>query len=109
MGLSAFATKHDVTRQTASAWRKAGLVVPATGPVDVAASEANLKTRSKTRRGGTTKGPVADDVVDAAAAQVLRESGAPYSKHEAERIKENYIAKIRQLEYERDSLTVIEI
>ena len=38
MGLSAFARKHDVTRQTASAWRKAGLVVPRAGQVDVAAS-----------------------------------------------------------------------
>ncbi len=37
------------------------------------------------------------------------ESDAPHSKAEAERIKENYLALLRQLEYECESRKVVEI
>jgi hypothetical protein len=61
MSLSDFARKHGVDRKTATRWRQAGHIVPATGPVDVAASERRLAERPAQNRGGFAKGPHADE------------------------------------------------
>lgn len=60
-------------------------------------------------------GGVADSVADsesledAAHEMVSAPGGAKWSKAEAERIKENYAALLRQLEFERESGLVVEI
>ena len=51
----------------------------------------------------------ADETIEEAAARIVTDEGAVWSKAEAERIKENYAARLRQLEYDRESGLVAEI
>lgn len=66
-------------------------------------------------RGGVSAFPdlSADDAdaetLEEAAARIVIDEGAVWSKAEAERVKENYAAKLRQLEYDRESALVAEI
>jgi len=49
------------------------------------------------------------ETIEEAAARIVTDEGAVWSKAEAERIKENYAARLRQLEYDRESGLVAEI
>ena len=44
-----------------------------------------------------------------AAERILLASGAPWSQGEAERVKENYLALLRQLEYDQKARTVVTV
>ena len=75
--------------------------------------------REENRRGGTVSTPVstpvstlrpdADEALDAAADDLLARSGAALSLAEAERLKENYLARLRQLEYDVKSGLVVPV
>ena len=64
---------------------------------------------------GNSPGKVATEVASvtesdnpaAAAERILVASGAPWSQAEAERVKENYLALLRQLEYDQKARTVV--
>lgn len=119
---AAFGRRKDVNRSTVTRWEKDGLLsMTPDGLVKVEESEWLLAERPANYRGGTTKGSapsaakprsvVADDESPAQAAEriVVREGRAPYDHAEAVRIKENYLALLRQLEYERESGKVVAI
>lgn len=50
-----------------------------------------------------------DESIEDAAARIVLAEGELWSKAEAERVKENYAARLRQLEYDRESGLVAEI
>ncbi|WP_156639978.1 hypothetical protein [Bosea sp. PAMC 26642] len=56
---------------------------------------------------GTVPGDT--ETLEEAAARIVIAEGVPWSKPEAERVKENYAAKLRQLDYDRESGLVAEI
>ncbi len=65
------------------------------------------------RSGVSAPGPIADiadgETIEDAAARTIIEKGAVWSKAEAERVKENYAALLKQLDYDRESGLVAEI
>lgn len=57
-----FAARHNVSRKTVGVWRQKGLVLLAgNGGIDVAASEARLRSRPRYYRGGIARGPAAPE------------------------------------------------
>lgn len=96
------------------------------GLVEIVESEWRLDGRPGAYRGGKTKAQqvaerdqasapalvpaVRDDETPADAAErIVKEAGAPYSHAEAVRIKENYLALLRQLEFDLKSGAVVPI
>ncbi|MFO1147783.1 MAG: hypothetical protein U1E62_05335 [Alsobacter sp.] len=58
----------------------------------------------------STDGPVPGETPERAAERIVVEEGhAPHSLAEAERIKENYLAKLRQLEFDLKSGEVVKV
>jgi hypothetical protein len=118
---AAFARHRGVSRNRISVWKRRGLIIyDAEGGVDFEKSDqaiadhgGNLAGLPKT---GNAKASVipndacADiETLEEAAARIVIDEGALWSKAEAERVKENYAAKLRQLEYDRESGLVAEI
>lgn len=119
---SAFAKRKGVSAKTVSIWKQAGhLSMTPDGLVKVEESEWLLAERPATRRGGKTKGsapsapatkPMSSDEGGAAAEaaeRFIKQTGGLHSHAEAARIKENFLAALRQLEYDRESGKVVEI
>lgn len=92
------------------------------GLVHVEESEWRLEDRPGAYRGGKTKAqqvaqrdaksPVAvapNETPAEAAERIVKEDGAPYTHAEAVRIKENYLALLRQLEFDMKSGAVVPI
>jgi phage terminase Nu1 subunit (DNA packaging protein) len=101
---SQFAQLRGVDRSTVTLWKRKGLLVldEESGLVDVAATTAKLNERPPSYRGGKTS-RTTDEAEDAAAEalRALRDEGAPLSLSEAQRVKENYLARLRQIEVDQ--------
>lgn len=115
MTLSAFARHRGVSRQTVWNWQRAGLVVTGDGgAVDVAKTERLLAERPAVRKGGAVKQPPSPvlhgETVEQAAERIVVDEGkAPHTLAEAARLKENYLAKLRQLEFDQKSGAVVDV
>jgi hypothetical protein len=119
-----FARRVGLTTGRISQLKKQGLIAMSDdGRVLVEETEWRLADRPKNYRGGVTK-PVAaaaapaisrpsprpdESPAEAAERIVVREGGAPYDHAEAVRIKENYLALLRQLEFDLKSGAVVPI
>lgn len=116
---AAFARRRQVSRKTVTEWKSRGLVsMTPDGLVKVEESEWLLADRPAKYRGGTTNRAAASDrpklseneSPEQAADRIVRREGrAPYDHAEAVRIKENYLALLRQLEYDRESGAVVAV
>jgi hypothetical protein len=105
VSLAEFSRLRGVSRKTVSVWRQKGWLVTAKdGRVEVAASVARLAQRPAVYRGGRTKGGI--ELAEAKLDELLAET-APLSLVEAQRVKENYLAKLRRLEFETESKTLV--
>jgi hypothetical protein len=104
VSLAQFARMRGVSRKTTSTWKQRGwLVMTEGGLVDVAASTALLSQRPETYRGGRTKRASVDAMAAAKALEELHREGALLSTAEALRMKENFQARLKKLEYEQAS------
>jgi hypothetical protein len=128
-----FARLKGVSRKTVTQWKSRGLLsMTPDGMVKVEESEWLLADRAPNYRGGSTKGDakparaekpagassigvVADEIVTMQRLERLAESivvddgNAPHSHGEAVRIKENYLALLKQLEYDQKRGAVVAI
>ena len=124
---AAFARRRGVSKAAVAKWKSQGLLsVTADGLVEIEESGWRLDARPGTYRGGKTRSqktaevaartvPVAaveirsDETLEAAADRFVAENGAPYSHAEAVRVKENFLALLRQLEFDVKSGAVVPI
>ncbi|MCX4195114.1 hypothetical protein OMR07_05625 [Methylobacterium organophilum] len=121
-----FARHRGVSRKTVTKWKADGLLsMTPDGLVKVEESEWLLADRPGSYRGGTTKSakseapariatpapaPQPDETPEETADRVVhREGSAPYAHAEAVRIKENYLALLRRLEFDLKSGAVVPI
>lgn len=115
MNQAKYATHRGVSRKTVTGWKQRGLIVFTEGQkVDVAASDKLLLDHGILLPGVTDSD--ADDTTDpdqsmrAEAARLVSADGqALWSKADAEKVKENYAARLKQLEYDREMGMVVEI
>jgi hypothetical protein len=127
---AAFATLHGVSRKTVTKWKERGWLEFQGDLVDVEASNALLKkyrcdgidsvTQPVTQaepgnKSGSGKNQVTRVTIEAgesaeqAAVRLLVASGADMDLDEARRVKENYLALLNQLEYDRESGAVVAV
>lgn len=113
---SGYADHRGVSRKTVTGWKQRGLLDFAEdGRVNVASSDRRLAEHGvllpkvTTSSDATLGNDEATSLEAAAEELVSAPGGAKWSKAEAERIKENYAALLRQLEFERESGAVVEI
>lgn len=108
---AAFSRMHGVSRKTVMVWNRAGHIVLRGGLVDILATNARLSERPATYRGGRTKGPCGDRPTGDAPPSSFSpaDANSPFSFAEANRVKENYAAKLKQLDFDRESGIVIEV
>jgi len=95
IAVSEFARRHCVSRLTVRRWRTRGYIVldPADGRIDAAASDARLRQRPASYRGGRCRGPCAPaPVVDLAA--MASAFDTERLREEAERLTERLIASL---------------
>ncbi|WP_407529422.1 hypothetical protein [Methylobacterium oryzisoli] len=119
-----FAKMHGVSQARVSQWKSKGLLsMTPEGRVKVEESEWLLADRPASYRGGKTKGPnggadrrekpaVArpDETPEQAAERIVVDEGvAPFDHAEAVRVKENYLALLRRLEFDLKSGAVVPI
>lgn len=117
MTQSDFAKSRGVSKMAVSQWKKKGLLVfTSDGLVDVAASTALIDSRPVVNRGGKAARQTAlpeiepGETPEQAAERLIVSGAVPTHSHaEAARIKENYLALLRQLEYDRESGAVVEV
>lgn len=105
---SQYAAHRSVSRKTATVWKQRGLLVlTPSGDVDFEASDQSL------REHGLLEPEVTDPETDEAVAKVLdrmiKSGEALLSKVDAERVKENYAALLKHLEFDRKVGAVAEI
>ncbi len=74
------------------------------GTVDPARLDVDWRSGvSPPRASGDTGDTIGDsETLGEAAERIVIDKGALWSKPEAERVKENYVAKLRQLEFDRE-------
>lgn len=112
-----YAAHRGVSRKTVTGWKQRGLIVFADdGQVDVSATDAVLLEHGirlpETLQGNVEATPATkpgETPEDAADRIVNGEGRAVWTKAEAERVKENYAALLKQLDYDRESGKVVEI
>lgn len=107
-----FAKRRNVTIVTVARWKAAGYLVMVDGKVDVEKSNAKVDSRPSTQRrdrGVQFERLKAIAEGDAASKLPLKvDEKSQFSLIEAHRIKENYTAKLKQLEYDKESGLVVE-
>lgn len=117
---SEYARRRGVSKKTVTKWKQAGRLVLVDGKVDVDATDALLAERkgNGNRRKPDPVTPAepkpeqpgdddADDpYIDELAARLDR--GEMLTTAEAERIKENYLARKRRLEFDREAGRVVD-
>ncbi|WNJ81677.1 hypothetical protein RJE46_10765 [Cedecea neteri] len=119
MNQSQYAQHSGVDRKTIGRWIKAGRFIVMDGDlIDVEASDAALKknrdgkdpraTNAKKQRVNVADSESGDEIEDAARAIILTE-GANLTREEAARIRENYMALLAKLQYEKDSGQLVEL
>lgn len=96
---AAFAAYKDVSRQTVTDWKQRGLLVfSGDGKVDFLATDQRLADHGIRQPAGTEL------------TQVTEIDGVElWSRADAETVKENYAARLKQLEFERESACVVTI
>ena len=110
LSLPAFAKTHGVWKSAAQKWRDAGHLVMRGSKVQVEASDAKLQEASLGRYGTRQRAAAAgggEETPAEAAERIVTATGADMSKAEAERVKENYLAHMRRLEYDLKVGTVV--
>lgn len=127
---AAFAELHKVSRKTVTSWKQRGWLELQGDLVDVEASNARLKkyrrdgidsvtqlvTQAESgNKSGSAKNQVTRVTIEAgesaeqAAVRLLVASGADMDLDEARRVKENYLALLNQLEYDKESGAVVAV
>ena len=118
---SQFAAHRGVSRQTVTRWKKQGYLAWQDGKIDRDASDALLDSRGPPKNGSAateeteeTATATADALPDVpaqseASLRTLIESTDLLSEAEAKRVKENYLALQRRLEYERQAGELVRI
>ncbi|HGW2956567.1 TPA: hypothetical protein ACNP37_005321 [Raoultella ornithinolytica] len=119
MNQSQYAQHSGVDRKTIGRWIKAGRFIVMDGDlIDVDASDAALKknrdgkdpraSNAKKKKTPTVVDDVGDEIEDTARKIILTE-GADLTREEAARVRENYMALLAKLQYEKDSGQTIEL
>ncbi|MDY7558972.1 MULTISPECIES: hypothetical protein [unclassified Pseudomonas] len=131
MNQSDFAKLHNVSRKTVTSWKARGWVVSARGVIDVDASNAQLERYRKSVTqpeksylgnglGNRNKllpndqlsvlpSAIDDESAEKTATRIMSAQGASMTLDEARRVKENYLALLHQLDYERKSGELVEL
>lgn len=104
---AAYARHREVSKQTVTDWKSMGLVVFAEdGKVDFEATDAALRDHGiRQPVDGEDDSNLHDDALKLLSADGTR----LWSKAEAEQVKENYAARLKQLEYDREIGLVVTI
>lgn len=119
MNQSQYAQHSGVDRKTIGRWIKAGRFIVMDGDlIDVEASDAALKrnrdgkdpraSNAKKKKTPAVVDDVGDELEDTARKIILTE-GADLTREEAARVRENYMALLAKLQYEKDSGQTIEL
>ncbi|MBY3175635.1 hypothetical protein HFO27_13440 [Rhizobium leguminosarum] len=97
---AAYAAYKGVSRQTVTDWKKTGLLHFVNGgDVDFVATDKRLADQG-------IRQPVDADLTDSS---FTADGDGLWSKADAETVKENYAARLKQLEYDRESSAVVTI
>lgn len=124
---AAFSKICNTSRKTVTAWKQGGKLVMEDGLVNVEATEARMKKYRSTGspvvtlpensvtqgRKGNKKGNNSSVTIEPgerpeeAAVRVLISGGADMTLEEAKRVKENYLALLNQLQYDKESGLVV--
>ncbi|ECY3258055.1 hypothetical protein AU577_15675 [Salmonella enterica subsp. enterica serovar Alachua] len=115
MNQAEFAKRHGVSRKTVTAWKDRGWLVFDGRDIDADKSDALLaKYRKSIQREPAAPSPrtavlraesSSDDIVN----QLLARGDPGMSLDEARRLKENYLALLTQLEYEKKEGEIVDI
>ncbi|MBP6083480.1 MAG: hypothetical protein KA732_19690 [Providencia sp.] len=116
MNQSDFAKLHGVSRKTITMWKSRGWLVIDGDEIDVDASNENIERyrkspsalENKTKPKKVKKQPN-DESPTQTAERLICEIGADMSFDEARRIKENFLALLTKLEYEKEDGQLIEL
>lgn len=119
MNQSQYAQHSGVDRKTIGRWIKAGRFIVMDGDlIDVEASDAALKknrdgkdpraSNAKKKKTPAVADDVGDEIEDTARKIILTE-GADLTREEAARVRENCMALLAKLQYEKDSGQTIEL
>lgn len=122
---AAYARRHGVSKPAVGKWAEKGWLVLVEGKVDVEASDANLgRYRDTTdgRAAAASSKPVnpavnpvvneparPDETPEEAAERIVLALGADMDFQEAKRVKENYLALLQKLEYEKKAGALVEL
>ncbi|MEB0308343.1 hypothetical protein QN382_03465 [Pseudomonas sp. 10B1] len=127
MNQSDFAKLHNVSRKTVTLWKARGWLVAVKGVIDVDASNAQLERYRKSvtqpkksylgnglgNKGNSLPKPLPealdDETPEQTAVRILGTEGATMTIDEARRVKENYLALLHQLDYQRKSGELVEL
>lgn len=97
-----YARHRKVTRKTVTMWKQSGLLAMVDGKVDLRESDKRIAAHGLRDR-AAAKDSDNDEPIDDAALESLAElfggDDAGLSKREAERVKENFLAKKHRLDY----------
>lgn len=119
-----YAKHAGVDRKTIGRWLKAGkyIVLDSAGMIDVEASDAARKTLRdgtdpRTKNAAKMKsvppdpdmGLKDDSTTDEAVKQIMLATGAEMTREEASRVKENYLALLTKLEFEKEDGQLVEL
>lgn len=94
---SELAARKGVTMATVANWGRRGLLRMKGNKVDLEATETVLAQRAPWRRRDRPR--AGETLAEAAERTVVIEGHAPLSLLEAQRVKENFLARLRELEY----------
>lgn len=102
-----YAAYRGVTKQNVTHWKKKGLIkFGAPGIVDFVATDRRLQEHGI---GNADLTDLTDASLESMALDLTHSSSELWSKADAEKVKENYAARLKQLEYDREAGKVVEI
>lgn len=118
MNRTEFGRLHGVSPAMVTEWQNRNwLVFHGDGSIDEPASSANVKRYRKAKNKKQNADKVKsisiqtmdDETASQAADRIIQQNGAPWGMDEALRVKENFLALLRQLEYEQKSGALVPI
>jgi len=118
--LTEYANAHGATRQAAAKWKQRGTLIMSGQAVDVEASDKRMKESGLGRyrpnampnaaspdgQENTSSAGISEERVSALAEQMVAKKGV-LSLHDAQRLKETYLGRMRELEYDLKVGTVV--
>ncbi|MFV8985336.1 hypothetical protein [Serratia fonticola] len=116
-----YAKHAGVDRKTVGRWIKAGKYIVLDGElIDVEASDKALatlrdskdprtKNAAKKKTVNVTGKSADDDSTEATVKQIMLATGAKMSREEASRVKENYLALLTKLEFEKEDGQLVDL